>query len=218
MQKGSALIPIVLAGLLIILIGFYLYSTNKATDKAPVSPVATQKSDINLYSNSKLGFKFEYSKDLTAVEDSEDSFNQRNAGSASKRGNGDFRKNFSGYVQYEPGKFLGAVVVLDSTKSFGKNPLSIWVFDNPNDLSIDVWYGNYWYYPFVWGDFTYNGKIKIAPIDEATVSGKPAKTGIVDYQPGSPKFVYLSKDKKMYLFRVIGEQGNKILSTFKFTQ
>src|SRR3989344_676485 len=90
-------------------------------------------------------------------------------------------------------------------------------FDNPNDKSIDVWYKDYWYYPFVWGDYTSMGKITLAPKDEATVSGQMGRSGVIDYQPGKPKFIYVSNSSKMYLFRIIGEDGDKILSTFKFT-
>jgi len=129
-----------------------------------------------------------------------------------------FRKNFKGYVTYEPGKVLGIVAVLDKANSYDTNPFTLWVFDNPNDLSIDEWYKNYWYYPFVWGDFTYKGKFELAPNTEATISGQMARSGVIDYQPGKPKFVYLSKDKKMYLFRIIGEDGNKILSSFNFNK
>ena len=111
---------------------------------------------------------------------------------------------------------MGAAVVLGKDGNFDTNPLTVWVFDNPQDLSIDAWYKNYWYYPFVWGDFTYTGKFELAPKKEATISGQIAKSGVIDYQPGKPKFVYLSRDKKMYLFRIIGESGDKILQSFKF--
>ena len=107
-------------------------------------------------------------------------------------------------------------MVLDKSNSYDLNPLSVWIFDNPQDLSVDAWYKNYWYYPFVWGDFTYTGKFTLAPKEEATVSGQMAKSGIIDYQLGKPKFIYLSKDKQMYLFRIIGENGDKILQSFKF--
>ncbi len=208
MQKGSALIPILLAGLLIILGGFIFYSRG-SDSKNPISPVAL-KNKISLYTSQQFLFKFEYGSDFFVKEDSEEEFN--------KRGNGDYRKNFKGYVGYEPGKFLGAVVVLDSTKSYDKTPLTVWVFDNSDNLTIEKWYAQYWFYPFVWGDFTYTGKVKLAPKDEATISGQMAKSGIVDYQPGKPKFIYLSKDKKMYLFRIIGQEGDQILSSFKFLQ
>ncbi len=217
MNRGSALIPLVLLLVLLILSAGYFYVRNfgvfshdQLSGNASIfSQTKTPVSNTKIYTNSELKFKFDYSNDLSVLSETEDSYN--------KREGGDFRSNFAGYVGYQPGVFVGAVVVLDKTRSYRDNPFTVWVFDNPNNLSVDVWYGNYWYFPFVWGDFTYNGKIKIAPTGEATVSGKPAQTGIVDYQPGKPKFVYLSKDQKIYLFRIIGAPGEKILSTFKFT-
>lgn len=203
MQRGSALILSLLAGLIILGGFFYFHKTTLQQNQ--VSP----KSENNptTYANQQLGFEFKHPSELSVKEDSEEEFN--------KRGNGDFRKNFKGYVQYEPGKFVGAVIVLDKNLNYDTNPFTVWVFDNPSDLSIDKWYGNFWYYPFVWGDFTYTGKTVLAPKDEATVSGQLGKSGIIDYQPGKPKFVYLSLDKKMYLFRIIGNTGDQTLSAFK---
>ena len=207
MQKGIVGVLLILICLLIILFGFFYYSNQSA--KTHVSPETLVKSNLSIYANQELGFEFKYGKEFTTEEDSEEEFNER--------GNGDFRKNFKGYIGYEPGEFLGAVVVLDKDNSFDKNPLTIWVFENPDDLSIDKWYEKFWYYPFVWGDFTARNK-KVSPKNIATVSGQVAGFGVVDYQPESPKFIYLSKDKKMYLFKIIGESGEQILSTFKFLQ
>jgi len=210
-ERGSAQLLVVFIAVTALAAGGYYYLSAKGKNPLPtinvnVAPLKIlQSSD---YANQSLGFTFTYLKGLTVKEDSEEEFN--------KRGNGDFRKNFKGYVGYEPGNFLGAVAVLDKSGSFEINPLTVWVFDNPNDLSIDTWYKNYWYYPFVWGDFTNKGKVDLAPKQEATISGQIGKSGIIDYQPGKPKFIYVSKDNKMYLFRIIGEAGNQILSTFKF--
>ncbi|MDD5415506.1 MAG: hypothetical protein PHE48_00700 [Candidatus Daviesbacteria bacterium] len=211
MQRGSAQLLVVFIAVTALAAGGYYYLSAKGKNPLPainanVAPLKTlQSSD---YANQSLGFGFTYPKRFFAKDDSEDEFN--------KRGNGDFRKNFKGYVGYEPGKFLGAAVVLDKNNDYEQNPFTVWVFNNPQNLSIDNWYKNYWYYPFVWGDFTYSGKVVLAPKEEATISGQPAKSGVIDYQPGKPKFIYVAKDGKMYLFRVIGETGNQILSTFKF--
>lgn len=179
-----------------------------------IPPITTttvaKQPEFNDYSNSGLGFKFGYDLSLSVKEDSEEQFNQR--------GNGNFRKNFTGYVGYEPPKPLGAVAVLDKDLSFDKNSFSVWVFDNSDGLTTDKWFDKYWYYPFVWGVFDYTSKGHIALDKEATISGQIAKYKIVSYQPGSPKFVYVSKGGKMYLFRIIGEAGEKILSGFKFLQ
>lgn len=201
-QKGSALILSVLAGLVIL--GGIVYFFNKPVIQTPISPKL--ENSFSTYTNQKLGFEFEY-QEVAVKEDSEEEFN--------KRGNGDFRKNFTNYIQYEPAKVLGAAVVLGKEESFDTNPLTVWVFDNENNLTIDEWYKKYWYYPFVWGDFT-SRKENVAPIKEATISGKVGKVGIVDYKEGRPKFIYLAKDQKMYLFRIIGSSGDQILETLQF--
>ena len=209
MQKGSAQLLLILLCLTFIVGSIYYYQSSKSNSLLQSPKFTPKEPESKDYSN-PLGFQFKYSKDLMVKDDTEEKFN--------KRGGGDFRKNFKGYVVYEPGKFLSGVAVLDKTGSYDTNPFILWVFDNPQDLSIDAWYKNYWYYPFVWGDFTYTGKFELAPKQESTVSGQLAKSGIIDYQPGKPKFVYLNHEKKMYLFRIIGESGDKILQSFKFSQ
>ncbi len=212
MQKGFAQLLIIFA-VLILLVGggIYFFQTDQKSTppKTPQYNTYNNYNNYDIYSNQSLGFSFKYAKDLTAKQDTEEEFN--------KRGNGDFRKNFKGYIQYEPGKFLGAVVVLGDV-NYDTNPFTLWVFDNPDDLTIDNWHHDFWYYPFIWGDFTSEGKFDLSPKDEATVSGQIGKSRIIGYSAGKPKFVYILKDKKMYLFRIIGESGDKILSTFKFSK
>lgn len=214
MQRGSAqLVLIILILGVASATGSYLY-LNLSKSKPNISPVSSagevrQVSGDQTHSD-ELNFQFDYAKDLKVIQDSEEEFN--------KRGSGDFRKNFRGYVGYEPGKSLGAVAVLDDTRSYETNPFSIWVFDNPNNLTVEAWFDKYWYYPFLWGVFDYTSKGHVRLDQEATISGKVAKYKTVSYQPGSPKYVYIPNDKKMYLLRVIGESGEKILSTFNFLQ
>lgn len=206
-QKGAAQFLLILIALIIVLGGLFFYQRIKKNDllQSPKSIIAEQ---LNDYSDPVLGLEFKYSKDLIVQADSEESFN--------KRGNGDFRKNFTGYVGYEPGQFLGAAVVLDQSNSLDTNPLSVWVFNNDNNLTTEQWFQNYWYYPYVWGVFDYTSKGHIALDQEATISGQPARYKIISYQPGKPKFIYAAKDQKMYLIRVIGDAGNNIISSFKF--
>lgn len=204
MQKGSVQLLLLLLVVLLLGVGVYFYKAPKET------PVVQQNTNNNYdnYSNKSLGFEFKYAKDLIVKEDSEEEFN--------KRGNGNFRKNFNGYVGYEPAQVAGAVVVLGKDGQYGTNAFSVWVFKNESNLTIQQWFQNYWYYPFVWGVFDYTSKSHIDLDQEATVSGQLAGSKVISYQPGSPKFLYVSKNNKMYLFRVIGEVGDKILSTFKF--
>lgn len=225
MHKGFSA-PLLLVGIFLILgsiLSFVLFSkTSKISEDlktlSVLQTVNPKKEALETYANQNLGFEFSYSNDLNVKEDSEEEFNQRGAGSASKSVNGDFRKNFRGYVGYEPGKFLGAVVVLEKEDSFEINPFTVWVFDNLDNETIDSWFAKYWYYPFIWGVFDFTSKGHIIPDSEAIISGQPAKYKIIPYQLGKPKFIYISKDQKMYLFRIIGQTGEQILATFKFLE
>lgn len=211
MQKGTAALIALIAVLsLLALFGvaFFALSQLNKVSLSGNAPISTPKP---VYRNQQLGLEFEYpGEDFEIKDDSEEEFN--------KRGNGNYRKNFTGYVRYEPGKFFGAIAVLDQTKSFDANPLSIWVFDNPDNLTVESWFDKYWYYPFIWGVFDSRSKGHITPDSEATISGKLAKSKIVTYQGGKPKFVYISNNQKMYLFRVIGKMGETILSSVAFSK
>lgn len=210
MQKGTAALFVIIAILLLLgLIGvFALRLVRSPIPQLPFKvPISTPTTKFLTYTNQDLGFEFQYSnKDLKITEDSEEEYN--------KRGNGNFRKNFSGYVGYEPGFFLGAVVVLEQDEKYDNSPLTVWIFNNDNNLTIEQWFQDYWYYPFLWGVFDWTSKGHIAPDQEATISGQMAKYRIVSYQPDSPKYLYLSSSGKMYLFRAIGEVGDEILTTF----
>ncbi len=216
MQRGI-IQPVLMFGILLLasFAIFYLYQnfqnvTLKSNTEKPKQEWSPTVSNTETYTDLNLGFKLEYPRGLTLKIDTEEEFN--------KRGGGDFRKNFKGYVGYEPGESIGGVVVLDKSESYDENPLTVWVFENLDNLTIDTWHHNFWYYPFVWGDFTSGGKFDLAPKDEATVSGQTGKSRVIDYRVGKPRFIYISKDKKMYLFRVIGSDGEKILENFKFLQ
>lgn len=223
MQKGSVLPFVILLALVIVGIALvYRYFFNEPSSIGSTKIVSQVNSDkkekTKIYKNNNLNFEFKYDQDLVVKEDSEEEFNQRATGSASKSVNGNFRKNFKSYVEYEPGKLLGAVVVLDKESNFDTNPFSVWIFDNQDNETIDSWFAKYWYYPFVWGVFDLTSKGHIIPDSEAVISDQTAKYKIIPYQPGKPKFVYISKDQKMYLFRVIGKTGEQILATFKFSK
>ena len=94
----------------VVLASFFYFKPTPPV-KEPVNPVAKNIDSVKTYQS--LDFQFQYEKNLIAKEDSEEEFNQR--------GNGTFRKNFTGYVGYEPGKFLRAVVVLDNENDFETN-------------------------------------------------------------------------------------------------
>ena len=208
MQKGSAQIFLVLVALVLVVLGAFYFFQSKPDNSQITTVLNPQKAESSTtYTDQKLGFELQYPKQLILQPDTEEEFN--------KRGNGNFRKNFTSYVTYPPAEVLGAMVILDKTGLFETNPFTLWVFNNPENLEVDKWYLNFWYYPFVWGDYTAR-RNDVAPANEATISGQISKSGVVDYQPGKPKFVYINYQGKMYLFRIIGESGDQILSTFKF--
>lgn len=214
MQKGSALPLVILLIVILGLIGgLYFFQTNVTKEspaKVLIPPVSENKNVT--FTSHEFNFQFEYPKDLSVKEDSEEGFNER--------GGGNFRKNFTYYVTYPPAKVLGAIVVLDETGSYETNPFSIWVFENLDNLTIDQWSEKYWYYPFLWGDFDVT-KHKVAPHKQATVSGQMAQYSVVDYRPGQPKFIYIKNSEKMYLFRLINDPQNsadKILESFKLLE
>ena len=210
MQRGSVQLLILTVILVITVVTGAVvlknFKTGQPVQLNPQSQKETEKTQV--YSIPELGLEFEYDKNLIIKTDTEEEFNLR--------GNGDYRKNFKGYVGYEPAKVKGAVAVLNKDEKFETNPFSVWIFENDNNLTIEQFFQNYWYYPFVWGVFDYTSKGHIALDREATVSGQQAKYKVIAYQPGNPKFIYVSKNQKMYLFRVIGETGEKILNTLQF--
>lgn len=208
MQKGSAQLFLVIAALIVLAAGIFFYRTSKVNYLQSPGLTFQKAPEFIDYTNKDLGFGFKYIRDLAVKTDTEEEFN--------KRGNGDYRKNFKGYVGYEPPEFLGAVVILGKDQNYETNPFSIWIFNNDNNLTIEQWFKDYWYYPYLWGVFDYTSKGHVTPDSEATISGQQAKYKIVSYQPGKPKYIYILGDKKIYLIRVIGDKGDKILSTFKF--
>lgn len=218
MQRGFAHLLPLLVLLLALVGGGWLY-LNSQNPKLLPPPTTTPDNPITekTYSNKDLGFEFKYPAELTAQEDSEEEY--------FKRSNGNIRKNFTSYVGYAPGEFLGAVVAFSTEipnrvyDPFGEAPFTVWVFKNPANLTEVQWFNEYWYYPFNWGQFSSADKAKVAPQNDATISGKLAKYGVVSHYPGKPKYIYLSNEGRMYLFRVFTEnnvEGEKILNSFKF--
>lgn len=220
MQQGTATLFLLIIVLVSTVAFVFLYFGLMKPPVLPVSfrsltppankPSSTPKTKFNTSKDQKLGLEFQYSSQNIVKKDSEEEFNNR--------GNGNYRKNFTSYVGYEPAKVLGAVVVLDKSTSYDTNPLTVWVFENLNDLSLDQWFNKYWYYPFLWGVFDYTSKSHINLDTEATLSGQPAKSKIVSYQSGKPKYIYVSINQKMYLFRLVGSEGESILSSVKFAK
>lgn len=217
MQKGFAHLFVLLLGILLIVgtvIGGSFYFKAKTSKKtalvkqeASSSPVEPTEEEL-IYRT--FLFKFSIPRGYSFQIDTEEDF--------FKRSKGDFRKNFTNYIGYPPPRFVDAYALLDSSKDFENSPFVIWIFDNPENFTIEKWFDEYWYYPFVWGDFTEKRKA-VAPVTDIQIGGQIGKYGVVTYRPNSPKFIYLSLNGKMYMFRILSNNEaleKQILGGFKF--
>ncbi len=222
-QKGSVLL-VLLVLVAASVAGYLLVFKNIPASKLPlpakVAPILQMTpSGPKVYKDERLNFQFEYpSSAFEVVPDSEESY--------FKIAQTDHRKNFTGYVGYKPPEFVSGIILKGSgskiESQYTSIPLILWVFENPNKLSIDAWFDRYWYYPFVWGIFAQPGKGHIYPAREATIAGQLAKSVVVSYQPGQPEFIYVPKGDKMFMFRVIKGSAEKAvtqaLQSFKFAK
>lgn len=217
MQRGAVL-PLILVIILLVLLGgagvyYYQAKPSNLSNDAPPGAVYQKPSPISeMVSIESLGLKFELPIGYKVVKETEEEY--------FKRANGQIRKNFNYYVLYSPAEFAEAFYVMpESEKNLDKAVLTVWVFQNPEDLDPEKFYEKYWYYPFVWGDFTAR-KNGIAPKDIELIGGKEGKFGVVDYRDEKPKFIYLplrSKNLMMQIqFPSENEIGKKILKTFRF--
>lgn len=138
-----------------------------------------------------------------------------------KRANGQISKNFNYYVQYPPAEFAESFYILPNEENnLDKSVLAFWVFQNPNNLTPIDFYKRYWYYPFVWGDYT-QARNKIAPEQLIQIGGKDGMYGIVDYRSGKPKFIYLQlADKNLMVQTQLPSENNpageQVLQSLKF--
>lgn len=219
MQKGFAnfLLIVILVAAILSVFGVYWISSKNQTsvtiqDKRIPSP-ASNKPQNTVYKNSGIGLEFSLPPGYTVKEESEKEY--------FKRVYGDTRKNFTFYVQYPPPEFVNSFYVLKNGESnLDQANLIISVFKNPENLDAVKFYKEYWYYPFVWGDFSAE-KNKIAPVNIELIAGREGKSGVVDYREGKPKFIYLPRGDKGLMLQIQmssqdNEMGKKILDSFKF--
>lgn len=174
-------------------------------DRSSLFPIA---SSTNIsFKDKDIPLSFSYPNEYSVEEEKEeDHF---------KRANGDIRKNFTATTYYEPAKAVKLLsLISNSTAGKEGSPFVIWIFENPNNLSVGDFYKNYWYYPYVWGEYAEPGRSNYAPLKEATVSGRLANYAVIDYRPGTPNFYYLPYKDKMLMIRVVDTEttkGSKIL-------
>lgn len=214
MQKGSALIPLTLFLAVIVLAivsGWYYVNNQPVTESYRPGPTQSvmgpEKTEPNpeIYENPDLDLRFKYPVEYEVKEETEAQFH--------KRSNGDMRKNFNSTLFYPPAEFITSLYVAKPGEDLKDAGLSIWVFENPDNLTPQAFYKKYWYYPFIWGDFTY-AKEKIAPSEDFKLGEATASSSIVEYQTGSPRFAYLSRGGKMFLFKTNG--NDEILKSIIF--
>lgn len=200
--------------LAIVLVAGFFYL--KATEKAQITSPISLKNNLT-YADSTLKFELEYPAEFEVVEETEEQYSERTKTK--------FRKNFNYYITYEPPKFVKGLVVKKKDTAltedqFATVPFYLWIFENPDKLTVEKWYDEYWYYPYLWGVFDAR-KAQIEPAFDATVSGTLTKWAEISYSPGKPKLILLPasrgepKDDKMFLFKIM-EGGDKILESFKF--
>lgn len=198
-QKGFAgifwlVISLSFVGLLV-----WLFSIKPKPQTKLTQPTVSATNAELKHSDPNSNLSFSYPSKYKLVYDTEAEF--------TKRGNTDFRKNFTSYVGYKPPEVIDAITLQEtnqpSSDSFDKAPFLIWVFDNPDNLSGQDWYNKYWYYPFMWGVFSFSQKAQNAPRLESSISGQLSWKGVVSYQEESPEYIYLSSNQKMYLLRIL---------------
>lgn len=211
-QRGFTGVLLLFLGSLITGILIFLYFFNKPSLPAKFIPPASRdaKEEVasKIYNDKRISFS--YPNGLEVKKDTESDF--------AKRHNGDVRKNFSGYVQYQPPDFVDALFVVDKNTTAETAPFTVWVFDNPHKLPAELWFDNFWYYPFLWGVFSYPEKPNIAPKNEASISGQSVKFVQVLHQTGKPKYYLISREERMLLIRLIESKegiGEKILDSLK---
>lgn len=219
MQRGSVL-PLFLVMVLVLTVGvgvfFNRFSRTDTTSEAAVpiqiSPLVSPSPKSQSMFDDKLGLNFDIPSGFSLKKETEEEY--------FKRANGPIRKNFNYYVLYNPAEFLEAFYIIpDSENNLDKAILTVWVFQNPEGLDAGRFYDKYWYYPFVWGEFS-AAKNKIAPEDIELIDSKEGRFGVVDYREGKPEFIYLQlKDKNLMLqiqFPSENLTAKEILKSFRF--
>lgn len=221
MQRGSVLPLLLIFGLVIAIgIGVFFIQFSRTNTSSEAS-ILLQSSKIMPSPSPKnqavfdefTGLKFEISEGFSVKRETEEEYFTRALGNS--------RKNFTGYVLYPPAEFTEAFYIIsDAEKNLDKAVIAVWVFQNSEALTPKAFYDKYWYYPFVWGDFT-GRKVEIAPETAEVVGGKEGLSGIVSYREGKPKYIYLPLiDKKLMMQIQLPTVGNAIgqgiLRSFKF--
>lgn len=208
MQKGFAQTLILVFILLILgsIAGYWLFFSKQpqaVIQKQTKSLVSSTNENIKpeVYKDGQLGLEVEVPEGFSLEKESETEY--------FKRANGDTRKNFTYYVQYPPAEFAGSFYVIKKGETdLGKAALSLVAFKNPDSLDPKSFYNRYWYYPFIWGEFSSIEKPKIAPEKIELIEGREAGSAVVDFREDKPKFIYLPYGDKGLMLQIHLPSGN----------
>lgn len=174
--------------------------------------------DWETYTNEKFKFTLKYPKERYRIEeDNEEIYSQRY--------NAKLADEFIKLMGYLPPKEAGAIGVYQlEPKTFplsDQDHFSIWIFGNPEELTLNDWYEKYRFYPFRFGQMAPYLLEQERPKQSIIVSGIEGKT-MTDSVPdvGERRYVYLAKNSYIFLIKIfLGKgEGERILSTFKFSE
>ena len=220
MQKGVA--PILIVFLIAILaVGGYFVYQNKTkpvpqnqpvTSQSTPTPASDETANWKTYKDSETGFSFKYPGETNVEIDNELKLSNRSKINVSQ--------GFTELLGYAPPKIINAARVIDKNKVGSANDLvfDIWIFENPDNIDINNWYRRYMYYPFTWGKSIESEADKEKPDKSIYIDNQKGQYEILQ-QRGPVRYSYVNLKNKMFLFRLLENQdGDRILSTFKFTQ
>ena len=169
------------------------------------------------YTNKEFNFNLKYPKEIYNLElDTFPEFSKRN-------NTENIRKDFTEFMYYDPPNEKFGFYLKD--KKTATLILELWIFSNPDTLSIDTWYEKYKYYPHYFGDATQETVNQERPKNDILLNGITGKYAIVSLM-GNHKFVYLKRDNLIYLMNLAIDSDGKnnteildqILSTSKFIE
>ena len=222
MQKGFAQTLLLLI-VLLSLGGFALYWFFLRSSTPPVIPEKTafplpdseNLPQNTIFKNDEIGLEISLPPGFSIKQETEKDY--------FKRANGDTRKNFTYYVQYPPPEFVNSFYVMEAGENNpDKAKLSILVFKNPENMEPQKFYQEYWYYPFIWGEFSLSEKNKFAPQAIELIDGRESGTAVADFRETKPKFIYLPYKQKNLMLQIQmptenNQTGNQILKSLKLS-
>lgn len=220
MQRGFVL-PILLIVVLLLSLGvgvYFLQNSRTNTKSEASSPTVNKPLPSVSFHNQTINIEdaalsFQLPPGFNFIKETEDEY--------FKRANGDIRQNFHYYIEYDPVGFSDSFYIVQRGETdLDKAILAAVIYENPGNLDPMQFYEKYWYYPFVWGDFT-SRRNEISPETSEIIGGKTGGSGIVTYREGSPKFIYLPLPEKNLMLQIHlptenNPTGQDILKSFTF--